>query len=233
MGNRAVITTKENFENNGVGVYLHWNGGRDSVTAFLTYCKLKGYRDPATDDYGWARLCQVIGNAIGGTNTVGINTVSNLDCDNGDNGVYIIDNWEIVDRIFFEGAEQNNYDLEDMLIEIDFSMPESERLGETLIRNILKSNEVSYTDKIKSVKVGSKVGVYDALYGNWEETEILGFGEIGAVVNGYDVSGVPFYDFTKNHKFAYEGETDSEKLERLKRNPNSYLFDYKNWVVVE
>ena len=26
MGNRAVITTRENFDNNGVGVYLHWNG---------------------------------------------------------------------------------------------------------------------------------------------------------------------------------------------------------------
>lgn len=30
MGNRAVITTKENWAHGGVGVYLHWNGGRDS-----------------------------------------------------------------------------------------------------------------------------------------------------------------------------------------------------------
>ena len=72
MGNRAVITTSE-FMNlhediqfsNELGVYLHWNGGRDSVTAFLTYCKLKGYRPPETDCYGWARLCQVIGNFFG------------------------------------------------------------------------------------------------------------------------------------------------------------------------
>ena len=28
MGNRAVITTKENLETRrGLGVYLHWNGG--------------------------------------------------------------------------------------------------------------------------------------------------------------------------------------------------------------
>ena len=40
MGNRAIITTKKDFDNNGIGVYLHWNGGRDSVQAFLTYCKL-------------------------------------------------------------------------------------------------------------------------------------------------------------------------------------------------
>ena len=52
MGNRAVITTRENFNNDGVGVYLHWNGGRDSVQAFLTYCKMKGYREPTSDNYG-------------------------------------------------------------------------------------------------------------------------------------------------------------------------------------
>ena len=31
MGNRAVITTKENFENNGVGIYVHWNGDIESI----------------------------------------------------------------------------------------------------------------------------------------------------------------------------------------------------------
>ena len=31
MGNRAVITT----EKKDLGIYLHWNGGRDSVEAFL------------------------------------------------------------------------------------------------------------------------------------------------------------------------------------------------------
>ena len=46
MGNRAVITTKKEWQNDGIGVYLHWNGGRDSVEAFLTYCKMKGYRAP-------------------------------------------------------------------------------------------------------------------------------------------------------------------------------------------
>ena len=29
MGNRAVITKDRDL--NGIGVYLHWNGGRDSV----------------------------------------------------------------------------------------------------------------------------------------------------------------------------------------------------------
>ena len=53
MGNRAVITTQEYITNpDAIGVYLHWNGGRDSVEAFLKYCDLRGFRPPDSDEYG-------------------------------------------------------------------------------------------------------------------------------------------------------------------------------------
>ena len=52
MGNRAAITTPERK----VGLYVHWNGGRDTIEPLLRYCELKGYRDPAKDEYGWARM---------------------------------------------------------------------------------------------------------------------------------------------------------------------------------
>lgn len=132
MGNRAVITTKENWKNNGVGVYLHWNGGIISVKCFLEYCKLKGYRPPETDCYGWARLCQVVGNFFGGGYSVGVDTLSNLDCDNGDNGTYIIENWEIVDRKYECGCV-DDYDTTEFLIAIDEKMPECEQLSEDFI----------------------------------------------------------------------------------------------------
>lgn len=128
MGNRAVITTKENMDNNGIGVYLHWNGGRDSVRAFLKYCELKGYRAPSEDNYGWARLCQVIGNFFGGRDSLGIDVVNNLDCNNYDNGVYLIEGWEIVGRMYFDGEEQDYYELIKMLRSINDKMPESERI---------------------------------------------------------------------------------------------------------
>ena len=130
MGNRAVITTKENFDNNGIGIYLHWNGGYDSVSAFLKYCELKGYRSPSQDCYGWARLCQVIGNFFGGGLSVGIDTVNHLDCNNWDNGVYLIEDWKIVGREYFHGKEQDNYPLEEMLKEINKMMPATEQLDE-------------------------------------------------------------------------------------------------------
>lgn len=132
MGNRAVITTEKNFYNNGVGIYLHWNGGRDSVEAFLKYCELKGYREPSRDNYGWARLCQVISNFFGGETSIGIDTVNHLDCHNGDNGVYIIEGWKIVDRKYFDGGEQRNYNLMDMLYDIDAAQPETERIKDTI-----------------------------------------------------------------------------------------------------
>lgn len=129
MGNRAVITTKENFENNGVGVYLHWNGGRDSIEGFLTYCKLQGFRRPEHDCYGWARLVQVIANFFGGGLSIGVDVVSRLDCDNFDNGVYLIEDWQIVGRRYHEGKEQEGYDMREMLEAIDEHQPESCRLA--------------------------------------------------------------------------------------------------------
>lgn len=140
MGNRAVITaskSKDVKNSNDIGVYLHWNGGRDSVEAFLTYCELKGYRSPSSDNYGWARLCQVIGNWLGGDTSVGIDNCCHLDCDNWDNGVYIIEGWKIVDRQYFEGAEQHSYKLLEMLISIDSEQPKKEQLGEERIKALL------------------------------------------------------------------------------------------------
>ena len=153
MGNRAVITTKENFNNNGVGVYVHWNGGRNSIEAFLTYCKLKGYRDPANDCYGWARLCQVIGNYFGGDCSVGIDICRNLDCDNGDNGVYIIKNWEIVDRKYFNGVEQSSYDLYEFLKDIDNSMPEKERISGEIERIFYKKKYPMTKNESQAVEI--------------------------------------------------------------------------------
>lgn len=80
------------------------------------------------DNYGWARLCQVIGNFFGGDLSIGIDKCCNLDCDNGDNGVYIIKNWEIVGRQYFKGVEQNTYDKEAMLKDIDSQQPEQDRI---------------------------------------------------------------------------------------------------------
>ncbi len=56
MGNREIITTPKRE----IGLYLHWNGGCDTVEPLLRYCELQGYRPPSENDYGWARMCQAL-----------------------------------------------------------------------------------------------------------------------------------------------------------------------------
>ena len=183
MGNRAVITTRDNFRSNGVGVYLHWNGGRDSVKAFLKYMKLRNFRTPDRDNYGWARLCQVIGNYFGGGLSIGIDTVNHLDMDNWDNGVYIIQGWNIVGREFFDGTEQDHYDINEMLIDIDEAQPFKEQLG----KQFLAAKEVDTSQ----IKVGDKVYISDYT-DKYSLHEVCGIGN--GVVNGKDVTGVPYVD---------------------------------------
>ena len=50
--------------------------------------------------------------------SVGIDTLEKLDCDNQNNGMYIIKDWEIVGREFHNNCEQKEYSLQDMLQEI-------------------------------------------------------------------------------------------------------------------
>ena len=145
MGNRAVITTEENFEKmSGLGIYLHWNGGRDSVQGFLEYCRLRSFRPPEKDDYGWARLCQVIGNFMGADGcSVGIDDVKCLDMQNGDNGVYLMKDWKIVGRRFYDSEwEQNEYGLQEFLHCLDEMQPTGQQLGKDMIDCLLYHGKV-------------------------------------------------------------------------------------------
>ena len=100
MGNRAVITVGR--DDNNLGIYVHWNGGPESVLAFLETAKARGYRCPKSDEtYGMARLVGVIHEFFGvdSSTSLGIGTLKTLDCDNYDNGVYVVGrNWAITDR---------------------------------------------------------------------------------------------------------------------------------------
>lgn len=101
MGNRAVITTAP-FDEKNIGIYVHWNGGQESIEGFLAACKELGYRDVSYhDSYSLARLTQAIGLFFGADDdcSVGIGRCDQLDCDNGDNGVWLLGpDWTIAGR---------------------------------------------------------------------------------------------------------------------------------------
>ena len=136
MGNRAVIACGTN--DNDVGVYLHWNGGRKSIDGFLAYCKAMRYRSPDRDCYGWACLVQTIRTWFGGDGlSCGIDTYDKLDTDNFDNGVYIINGWKVVDRKFNrrEDPKTSLDELIEMITAINQEQPVHSQLTEIEIKN--------------------------------------------------------------------------------------------------
>lgn len=180
MGNRAIIKQ----EGKDVGVYLHWNGGIDSVTAFLKYCELRNFRS-FDDSYGIARFCQVVGNFFGGSLSMGIYSgigETKRDAEGLDNGIYVVKGWKIV-RHIGRSERREGYDLDDMLKEIDSKQPKNEQLGEFLY---------AVETPISEVKLGDVVFVED-IEGRFEKRRVIGFGE-DEYVNGRNVLGVPYVD---------------------------------------
>src|ERR1039458_9908794 len=87
MGSRAVITFDKKPTPDSLGIYLHWNGGPESVLAFLEAANQLNVRI-GDDGYEFARVVQIIANFFGGTTSIGVGKLKTLDCDNRDNGVF-------------------------------------------------------------------------------------------------------------------------------------------------
>lgn len=198
MGNRAVITSVKK----DLGVYVHWNGGPDSIDAFLDYCSLRGFRPPESDTYGYARLCQVLGNYFGADGlSVGIDIyTTDEQMDPGDNGIYVIEGWAIVERIGDHDYGSEGYDHDEMLRDIDKSQPENQQLGAYLDADVVP---------VSGLSVGDRVYMRD-LRGNMVEHTVVGFGSEGSIVNGLHVDGVPYVD-----NYGHDGD--------YSWNPNNYL----------
>ncbi len=150
----------------------------------LKYCKLQGYRTASHDDYGWARMCQVMGNFFGGSTPLGIGPyTTDRQMDPGDNGIYVIDDWRISEHLrteydedwnavgmrAFESAEEHDWhEFEQMLRSLNAAMPEELRLGE-----FLNSADVPASE----LEVGDEVWMFDSIRGKWESFPVVGFGQ--------------------------------------------------------
>ena len=134
MGNRGVVAfVREDQEfdpEKTVGVYMHWNGGRDSIDAFLLATKeaMKGRVDPA---FAPARFVQCVTTWMPGNSSVGLATCNELDCDNGDNGTYLVDpaSLEIHGRRHYDHEEQAGYDIREIADQIAARLPKELPLG--------------------------------------------------------------------------------------------------------
>lgn len=146
MGDRAVISNK----NKRLGVYLHWYGYREFVESILAYCDAKKYRSPDIDDeYGWARLCQVAGNTIGGSLSVGVGIYDRMDIDNWDNGTYIIEGWNIKERLYQQYVDEKiGGTMYENLKYINERQPKEEQLEDNELNTFAKYWEVKHLDRL-------------------------------------------------------------------------------------
>lgn len=201
MGNHGLITTP----GASIGIDLHWNGGHDSVTAFLRYAELAGLPPLTADGRAYAQLVTVLVNFFGNNGlTVSLTAVNPRrpeESSMGGNGVYLVSGYKIVGRIDGPRFEQSAHDLDELLRAIDQAQPERDRLG-------------AYLDATErptdSLALGDRVWMRDHFSDTARYTlrTVIGHGA-GGRVNGTDWTGAPYVDLFDNQ--------DNSK------NPNSYI----------
>ena len=148
MGNRAVITTVGATDNT-TGIYVHWNGGVNSIEAFCAYCDMKGFRSPDMDCYGWAYLATVIGNFFEDGLSLGVDRIKSLDTDNGDNGVYFLKGWKIVGRSYDKPLETDKSKLYEFLLEINSVQGKKIKVSKAEIKRYCKYHNIPITEEEK------------------------------------------------------------------------------------
>lgn len=153
MGNRAIVKPVDA----NIGVYLHYYGEIEDVTAFLEYCRLHKYRDfggKNSDSYGLARFIQVVANYLGGSLSIGCSACKGTaeEADWLDNDIYLVDGWRITGGIKQETYPAVDPDiLLEKLLEIDDK--QTEKLGSDYIR----ASEIPTSQ----LKIGDEIYYYD------------------------------------------------------------------------
>lgn len=102
MGNRAnIVFVDKSEERVSPNIYLHWNGGPESVYPFLDELDRRNVR--ADQDYECARFIHIVGEymdqdnihslslgVVNGPENITIDALNKVPTDNGDNGFYIV-----------------------------------------------------------------------------------------------------------------------------------------------
>lgn len=236
MGNRAVVIEFGKKE----GVYLHWNGGRDSVYPMLYYAKnflteTSSLLESNLKKFEFIAFCL-------GLNPEYSDNYNELDCDNYDNGVYVINkDFKIISRMFMNYEEQDNYNFVDFLIFIDENMPKKLQKGKDYIFKYLSCDDVEktkiysngcYEEVISYDDVQNRLEVGDIIFYRGEFREIIGKNNESEkmIVSGNDVSQSAFFNYTELYEDDSEFKLNSIKdIEKIRNNPNSYMhYHYEN-----
>jgi len=135
MGNRACVVFTDG-RRMSPAIYLHWNGGPESVYPFLEALNRYGALGEVT--YSAARFTQLVGNFFGGTLSLGVIPLSGdwTDCDPGDNGVYLV------------RPGREHFSMRRYLDGVELSREQVEREREGAMRHRYQTEQPSLSDKI-------------------------------------------------------------------------------------
>ena len=146
MGNRCLIVpvNTETGVYSDLGIYLHWYGHRSSVEAFLEYARRAELPSMSPGPYepfdlaGVVEMYRIMQNTIQDPgHTVYLSaiprTLSEADSP-GDNGIFIVDGFDIIGRIDGRGTDSRvGYDLDEFMLTIDSRQPKNMQLGEAFL----------------------------------------------------------------------------------------------------
>ena len=113
MGNRAVIAFN-NYSDKSEGMYLHWNGGKDSILGMCAAAnEIASICSAITPKEALIQVVEKFTGKTRKTDSDRFAPCKNLDCDNYDNGVYVVDEKTLIitGRFFEPKREQSVYDL--------------------------------------------------------------------------------------------------------------------------
>ena len=170
MGNRAFIySANERHNRRTLGVYLHWNGGPDSVVPLIKYCKLRGFRQFDNGGNGLARLVQVMGNFLGGSRSLGVEYARPEHVDTNHEPYRITPNWEIENLEYYKQHDSDyptDEQIHDFMVELNKAQPQSEQMPDCFMFEEKPS--------LDSLKVGDKVLWFDDVWENYKEGTVRG-----------------------------------------------------------
>jgi len=127
MGNRATVIFTDGKKSFSPAVYLHWNGGPESVYGFLE--ELNRRKARADQEYECARFIELVGEffdqeELGSTSLGVVNgpksdkpaDLAKVGTDHGDNGFYLVNrtNGGVVVRRFIEHWSKENTTIEEL-----------------------------------------------------------------------------------------------------------------------
>lgn len=208
MSHSALLIAKDAT----IGLRLNGNGDRNSVKAFLRYAEYAQLPSINADDKWISPFITMLQNFFRDNNdAIRLETVDPQhlgDKTDYDNGIYVLEDYEIVDRINSPADTSPEHRIHDRLLSIDSTQPLVNQLGDFLF---------GMDTPITSIKIGDQVFL-PRLFPSYEYPgryrihTVLGFAD-----------NDPFNPLTSNKRFKGRPYVDMFNNQDNAVNPQSYI----------